>query len=109
MIGHAYARTQLHMGINQIKVVVARAQIDRKIFERRKMVLQIKAGLPALYSATEAEGSAGVEIENLSVTAAVNKKAFQFAQPRQIHTGFKDVPMPQMHHITFGANSKSAA
>src|SRR6476469_2034925 len=97
------------MRVNQIKVVVARPQIDSKILERRKVVLQIEACLSAFHSAAEAECAAGVEVKNLSVSPAINKKAFQFAQPRQTDPGFKNVPMPQVHNVTLSADGERSA
>src|SRR6476660_9288774 len=97
------------MRVNQIKVVVARAQIDGKILEGRKVVLQVEACLSAFHSAAEAECAAGVEVKNLSIATAINKKAFQFAQARQIDPGLKNVPMPQVHNLTLGAYGKRAA
>src|SRR5689334_3658649 len=97
------------MRVNQIKVVIARAQIDGKILEGREMVLQIEAGLSAFHSSAEAECAAGVEVEDLLVSPAINEEAFQFAQARQVDPGFEYVPMPKVHNVTFGADSERAA
>ena len=91
MIGHAHAGAHLHVRIDQVKVVVARARIHGKVLEGRKMVLQIS--LPAaFYSAAKIERAAGIQIKNLRVTAAINEKAFQFAQARKVGPAFNTCP-----------------
>src|SRR5712675_1577088 len=97
------------MSVNQVKVVIARAGIDGKVFERREMVLQVEAGLSVFDSATEAESTAGIQIENLRVAAAINEENFQLAQAREINPGFQNMPMPQVDQIAFAADGKRAA
>src|ERR1041385_9056033 len=97
------------MRVYQIKMVIARACIDGKVLEGRKMVLQINAGLAAFDPAAKAEDSAGIEIENFLVASAVNEKAFQLAQTGEVDAGLEDVSMPELNQVTLDANRKRAA
>src|SRR5579859_6128189 len=109
VVRHADTRTELHMRVNQVKVVIARARIDGDVFEGRKMVLQIDAGLAAFYSTAETEDAAGIEIEDLSVATAVDEEALQLAQTREVDAGLEDVSMPKLNQVTLGANRERAA
>jgi len=109
VVGHANARTELHVRVNQVKIVIARACIDSDVFEGRKMVLQIDAGLAAFHSAAETEYPAGIEIEDLSVATAVDKETFQLAQTGEVDTSFENVSMPELNQIALGADRERAA
>ena len=85
MISDPHTRTDLPICIDQIKVVVAKSQINHYIPDWREMILRIKTGLPTL--APTSKGGKAVR-----VTAAIEEKAFALAKPHQIDTRFENTP-----------------
>jgi len=69
------------------RVIVAKTEIDGQVSNGRKVVLHIEAGLPALAPTLEWR-------KDIRVTAAVEEKAFAFAEPDKVNPRFEEMSAP---------------
>jgi len=70
-------------------MIVAKTEIDGQVSNGRKMVLPVEAGLPAFTPTLERR-------KNIRVAAAVEEKAFAFAQADEVDPRFEKMSAPGM-------------
>src|SRR5438552_4523713 len=71
------ARADSSARVHEVEVVIPNSRVGRQVPQRRKVVLRVQAGLPALAPAAE-------RWKNFRVSTAVEEEAFSFAQPHEI-------------------------
>ncbi len=87
VVRQANARAGLLVRVHEVEMVVANAQVDGQVSNGREMVLQIKAGLPAFAPTLERR-------EDILIPAAVEQKAFAFAQPDEVDPRLEKMSAP---------------
>src|SRR6266849_5722417 len=92
MIRESDTRAGLLVRVHQVEVVESKAQVDAQVSNRRKVILHIEAGLPALAPAAKRR-------KDIGVPAAVEEKAFPFAQPHEIDARLEEMSAPGLREV----------
>ena len=98
----ADARAGLLVRVDQVEVVIAKAEIDGQVRNGRKVVLHVEAGLPAFAPALERR-------KNILIPAAVEEEAFPFAQPDEIDPRLEKMSAPEVREVALDAERKRRA
>ena len=96
VVRQANPGTGLHRGIHQVEIVVTQTEVNSQIADRREVILDVSAGLPAPQTSTEAG-------EHIRIATAVKKETLVFPQTHQIHSGLEKIAMPVMRKVALDA------